>query len=98
MSKTDFDIIVIGAGPAGVAASIVLKEAGFSVLMVDQVKADQLKVGESVPGAAIRLFQRLGLPDISALLDADEYLNSTANASAWGSEHWVFQNAMMSLE
>ena len=98
MHTTDFDIVVMGAGPAGVAASIVLKEAGFSVLLVDQVRTNQLKVGESVPGAAIRLLQRLGLNSIDALLDADEYVRSTANASAWGSNEWRFQNAMQNLE
>ena len=98
LSENNFDIIVMGAGPAGVAASIVLKQAGLSVLLVDQVRPNELKVGESVPGAAARLFQRLGLTDISELLGADEFLKSTANASAWGSEQWTFQNAMMSLE
>ena len=85
----------MGAGPAGVAASIVLKQVGYSVMLVDQVKTERLKVGESVPGAASRLLQRLGLEGIDALLTNTEYVPSTANASAWGSDHWTFQDAMM---
>ena len=33
---TRFDLVVIGAGPAGMAAAVTAREAGLSVLLVDE--------------------------------------------------------------
>ncbi|QEC53759.1 phytoene dehydrogenase-like protein [Anseongella ginsenosidimutans] len=35
MSKTDFDAVIAGAGPNGLAAAIVLQQAGLSVLLLE---------------------------------------------------------------
>ena len=33
--KPDFDVIIVGSGPAGVSAAFPLVESGLNVLMVD---------------------------------------------------------------
>src|SRR5207344_426378 len=35
MSKKDFDAVIVGSGPNGLAAAIVMQQAGLSVLLVE---------------------------------------------------------------
>src|SRR4029079_17119627 len=57
-----FDVIVVGAGPAGSIAATVLARGGARVLMVDRAKFPRHKLcGDTInPGALARL-ERLGL-------------------------------------
>lgn len=43
---TDFDVIIVGSGPAGVSAAFPLVEAGVKVLMVDGGKASMVELPE----------------------------------------------------
>ncbi len=54
MNKTDFDVIVVGSGPNGLAAAIVLQQAGLSVLIVE---------GKSTVGGGLRSAE-LTLPGV----------------------------------
>ena len=38
MHKKDFDSVIVGAGPNGLAAAITMQQAGFSVLLVEGSK------------------------------------------------------------
>jgi len=53
-----WDVVVVGAGPAGSAAAARLARAGCRVLLADRVKAGN-KIGEALPGAAMRLLRAL---------------------------------------
>jgi geranylgeranyl reductase family protein len=56
------DVIVVGAGPAGVAASITLARAGRSVLLVDRATFPRDKCcGDGLTTAALRELEALGL-------------------------------------
>ncbi len=55
------DVIVIGAGPAGCAAAIVLAEAGRSVVLVDRPVGARRALAESIPPSARRILTELGL-------------------------------------
>jgi flavin-dependent dehydrogenase len=55
------DVIVIGAGPAGCAAAIVLAEAGRSVLVIDRPRGDRRALAESIPPSARRVLTELGV-------------------------------------
>jgi flavin-dependent dehydrogenase len=57
-----WDVIVAGAGPAGSAAAYTLARAGRRTLLVDKVVDQGSKIGETIPGAAVRLLRSLGLP------------------------------------
>lgn len=93
-----YNVIIAGAGPAGTAAAIVLKEAGLKVGVVDNPIIEKFKVGESIPAATQRLLKRLGLNTISALLTENHYKSCLTNASAWGSEQWHYQDAILNPE
>lgn len=94
----DCDVAVIGAGPAGAAAACILALAGLDAVLLGPALGDELKAGESMPGAAIRLLRRLGVDGVQALLAPDDYLRCSANASAWGTDHWDYRDAILDPE
>lgn len=85
-----YDVVIIGGGPAGSAASITLAKAGWRVLLIDSLieKQDagkgqeEFRVGEGLPPAARSLLGELGVMERFL---ADRHLPSYGNESAWGS-------------
>jgi flavin-dependent dehydrogenase len=61
------DVAIIGAGIAGLAASVLLRRAGMSVVCLDATSYPHRKVGESLDWSSPGLFRRLGI-DAEALL------------------------------
>src|SRR4051794_19725242 len=57
----NFDAIVIGAGPAGSAASAILAEKGRRVLVLEREKFPRYHIGESMLPFSFQPLQRLGL-------------------------------------
>src|SRR5205809_510789 len=57
----NFEILVIGAGPAGCAAASILQEHGHSVLVLEREKFPRYHVGESLLPFTFHPLQRLGL-------------------------------------
>jgi flavin-dependent dehydrogenase len=55
-------------------------------------------VGESLPGAVARLLPQLGIAGLADLLAPADYRPCVANASAWGSDHWTYQDALRNPE
>jgi len=62
-ANTDYDVIVIGAGPAGSSASALLSEYGHKVLVVEREKFPRYHIGESLLPFTYQPLQRLGLID-----------------------------------
>jgi menaquinone-9 beta-reductase len=56
------DVIVIGAGLAGNAASLQLARAGLNVTCIEPAEAIRQPVGESLDWSAPELLSALGLP------------------------------------
>lgn len=81
-----WDILVAGAGPAGAVASFVLAQAGWRVLLIDEIRTNEQKVGESLPGAARQILQSLGL---LATIESGSHLPNYGNVSAWGADQLV---------
>jgi 2-polyprenyl-6-methoxyphenol hydroxylase-like FAD-dependent oxidoreductase len=60
--KTNFDAVIVGAGPAGSTASILLAKAGWRVALIEKQEFPRRKVcGECVGATNIPLLQNLGL-------------------------------------
>lgn len=86
-SKFDFDVLVVGGGPAGCAAAItLLKYSPLSVAVVESSNYDQVRVGETVSPGVQPL---LGYLDAWDRFVADEHLPAYGNCAAWGSSEIV---------
>src|SRR6267378_5979798 len=62
-NERDYDVLVIGAGPAGCAASTVLAEHGHRVLVLEREKFPRYHIGESLLPFTFQPLHRLGLID-----------------------------------
>lgn len=78
---TSFDVLVIGGGPAGAAASLRLARLGYSVCLTDAGAPQSFKIGESLPPAVKPLLEDLGARDVC---DTTAALPSYGNQSCWG--------------
>lgn len=59
---SDVDVLVVGAGPAGSAASITLARAGLRVTAIDKARFPRDKCcGDGLTTASLRLLEQLGL-------------------------------------
>jgi len=64
-----YDVIIVGAGPAGTATAMILAERGLSTLVIDREQFPRYHVGESLTGTAGDFIARYGLADDMARLD-----------------------------
>lgn len=62
-----YDVAVIGAGIAGLAASVLLRRAGLSVVCLDAHAYPHRKVGESLDWSSPGLLERVGI-DVASLI------------------------------
>lgn len=69
MTDTDWDVVVVGAGPAGAAAAIELSGRGASVLLLDRSSFPRWKVcGACLSPGALSLLEAMGLEGVPARL------------------------------
>ena len=80
----EFDVAVIGGGPAGCVAAIFLARNGFRVGLFDGGDLRTLKVGEHLPPRAVRVLKELGLREA---LDGQE--RSYGILVAWESQNFT---------
>ena len=81
-----WDVVIVGAGPAGAATAITLASLGQSVLLVDDQLTRKYKLGESLPPASVDLVQHF----VGNLEETDHQTlglyRTAGNISSWSSE------------
>src|SRR5213078_2551119 len=63
MTRVDFDIGIIGGGPAGAATAAYLAQAGLSCVVFEHELFPRAHVGESLVPSSTRVFKELGFLD-----------------------------------
>ncbi|MGB0505045.1 MAG: NAD(P)/FAD-dependent oxidoreductase [Pikeienuella sp.] len=92
------DIAVLGAGLAGIAAALALKQHGLQVALIGEIIGKGPKVGEFLPASVRRLFQALQLDEPTDILGKENYLQCNTKMSAWGSATWTYQDSLRDPE
>jgi flavin-dependent dehydrogenase len=57
------DIVIIGGGPSGSTAGILLAERGYRVVLLEKARHPRFHIGESLLPANLPLLERLGVAD-----------------------------------
>ena len=57
----NYDVVVIGGGPAGSACSALLAREGFKILQLEQHKFPRFHIGESITAFGADAFKKLGV-------------------------------------
>lgn len=83
MTTAAVDVAVIGGGPAGSSAAIVLARGGARVAVIDAPPLASINVGETLPPAARPLMRDLGIWPSQI---AGGHRPALANESVWGSD------------
>ncbi len=87
VSPTRFDVMILGAGPAGSVLAQQLSRKGYRVALVDRQKFPRYAIGETLPASVALLLKRAGVvPPDFVLAGAP----TTGNLSAWGSGRLSF--------
>jgi flavin-dependent dehydrogenase len=80
--EREFDVAIVGAGPAGSATGLALAKHGLQVCLLDATDSAARRVGETLRASATRSLDALGLLDA---FRAEGHAHAYARRSAWGS-------------
>jgi 2-polyprenyl-6-methoxyphenol hydroxylase-like FAD-dependent oxidoreductase len=76
-----YDVLILGAGPAGSTTSLLLERSGLRVALVDIHRSKNFVVGESLPSQSRPLLEQLGL---WTKFKEDGHRPYYGNQSTWG--------------
>jgi len=67
-SRSSYDVLIIGGGPSGATAALLLARAGCQVLVIEKNRFPRFHVGESFLPVNLELIRQFGLADRLAAL------------------------------
>lgn len=77
--QTNYDVVVIGAGPSGAVASSILAEKGYQVLVLEKQHFPRFSIGESLLPQCMEILEAAGM--LQAVVEAGfQYKNGAAFA------------------
>lgn len=85
----DFDVVVIGGGPAGSVAAGFLARAGRRVALFEREKFPRYHIGESLLSATMPILEALG---VMPAIEAAGFVRKPGGTFVWGSQRqpWSF--------
>ncbi|MDF1695948.1 MAG: NAD(P)/FAD-dependent oxidoreductase [Saprospiraceae bacterium] len=87
-------VIIVGAGPAGIATGLTLNSLGISNCIIESHTSPPFKFGEALPPNAKPILHQLG---IEKLIRDPRHLNYFGNKSCWGNENWEQKEFITSI-
>jgi flavin-dependent dehydrogenase len=84
-------VLVMGGGPAGSTAAIVLAERGYDVVLIEKARHPRFHIGESLLPANLPLFERLGVAAQVRAIGMEKY--GAEFTSSWDGRHQKFEFA-----
>jgi len=89
-----FDVVIVGAGPAGCATAMALKDAGLKTAIVDKHIFPRDKVcGDAIPGRAITVLKEIYPPFLQELASFNKKLLTKSTACFYNKKkvefNWV---------
>ena len=89
-----FDVAIIGGGPAGSAAAILLARAGRRVVLCEKETFPRFKIGESLLPHSLELFDKLGVRDELERHAFPKHGGEIATACGRRVQRFYFENAL----
>ena len=88
MSAPQFDVAVIGAGPAGSVASALLHKKGYKVCVLEKQHFPRFVIGESLLPHCMEMLEEAGFADAVHAEPSFQFKNGAA--FSWGSHYTEF--------
>ncbi len=90
--KQNFDVVVIGGGPAGTSTAFWLAKLGITVALIERSNYQGFQAGETVHPSFKILLKDMGVWERFC---SEQHLPSYGNLSSWGNEflhesHFLF--------
>ena len=87
----EFDIGIMGAGPAGCSTALALARLGYQCILIESSDYSNIRVGETLPAAVSRLLTQLGAWE---QFQSADYAPALAVQSVWGRDQILERNAI----